>query len=334
MLVVAGGLLLVTIGVVAFSSYNRDIVQARARISHGSDVVDTPCGRIEYAMSGTGPPILIVHGAGGGFDQGVDFGAPGVAHGFHMISMSRFGYLRTPLPADASAAAQADAHACLLDALGIQRAAVIGASAGAPSAMQFALRHPERIVALVLAVPAAYVPRPDAGSSLQSPTATRFLVSTALRSDFLFWASTRLARRTVIAAILATPPELVERASAPEQQRIQRTLDHILPVSPRRLGLVNDGFVVSTLQRYNLERIVAPTLVISCKDDGFGTFDGAEYSAAHIPGARFVGYATGGHLWVGHADEVTSEITTFLWQSFGDGMAAAGTAAPSNTISR
>jgi pimeloyl-ACP methyl ester carboxylesterase len=52
--------------------------------------------------------------------------------------MSRFGYLRTPLPADASAAAQADAHACLLDALGIRRAAIVGASAGAPSAMQFA----------------------------------------------------------------------------------------------------------------------------------------------------------------------------------------------------
>ena len=32
---------------------------------------------------------------------------------------SRFGYLRTPLPSDASPAAQADAHSCLLDALGL-----------------------------------------------------------------------------------------------------------------------------------------------------------------------------------------------------------------------
>jgi hypothetical protein len=40
-----------------------------------------------------------------------------------------------PLPPDASPAAQADAYACLLDARRIERAAVIGASAGAPSAM-------------------------------------------------------------------------------------------------------------------------------------------------------------------------------------------------------
>jgi len=52
------------------------------------------------------------------------------------------GYLRTPMPADASAAAQADAHACLLDALGIRRAAVMGGSAGAPSALQMGTSPP------------------------------------------------------------------------------------------------------------------------------------------------------------------------------------------------
>ncbi len=57
--------------------------------------------------------------------------------------MSRFGYLRTPMPADASAAAQTDAHMCLLDALGIRQAAIMGGSAGAPSALQMAIRHPD-----------------------------------------------------------------------------------------------------------------------------------------------------------------------------------------------
>jgi hypothetical protein len=59
-------------------------------------------------------PVLVVHGAGGGFDQGLHFGAPLAAKGFQVIAMSRFGYLRTPLPAEASAAAQADGHVCLL----------------------------------------------------------------------------------------------------------------------------------------------------------------------------------------------------------------------------
>ncbi len=54
--------------------------------------------------------------------------AEALADRFHVIAMSRFGYLRTPLPLDASASAQADAYACLLDALNIRQAAIIGDS--------------------------------------------------------------------------------------------------------------------------------------------------------------------------------------------------------------
>src|SRR6185436_7385370 len=101
--------------------YQRDIRRARELISTGSEVVETPCGRIEYAAMGKGRPVLLVHGAGGGFDQSIYFGHALADRGFRIIAPSRFGYLRTPLPADASPAAQADAHACLLDALGISR---------------------------------------------------------------------------------------------------------------------------------------------------------------------------------------------------------------------
>lgn len=296
----------------AYSSYRRDLDQARERVSSGSQIVETPCGPIEYAALGDGPPVLVVHGAGGGFDQGLDFGKSLAEGGLRVIAMSRFGYLRTPLPADASAAAQADAHACLLDALGIRRAAVIGASAGAPSSMQFALRHPERTAALVLVVPATFVPRPGGAPPMKTPAATAFLFDTALKSDFLFWAAIRLERQTLIRAILATPPAVVENASVEEQARVAQMLERILPVSPRRLGLLNDAVVTSTLPRYELERIAAPTLVLSAADDLFGTFDGARYAAAHIPGARFIGYPSGGHVWVGHQKELNSEIIAFL----------------------
>src|SRR3982751_2686389 len=149
--------------VLVFIAYQRDINAARERAANGSEIAQTPCGPIEYASLGSGPALLIVHGAGGGFDQAIGMAAPLVASGLRVVLMSRFGYLRTPLPADASPAAQADAHACLLDALKIERAAVLGASAGAPSALQFALRHAARCTALVLLVPAAYVPRPGSG---------------------------------------------------------------------------------------------------------------------------------------------------------------------------
>lgn len=51
---------------------------------------------------------------------------------------------------------------------------------------------------------------------------------------------------------------------------------------------------------------------MSVEDDLYNTYPGARYTAAHIRGAQFVGYATGGHLWVGHQKEVWSEVMRFL----------------------
>ena len=300
------------LGGATYLSYRTALHEALARVSTGSQLADTACGPIEYAAAGDGPPILFVHGAGGGFDQGLMFGEPLVHAGFRVIAVSRFGYLRTPLPADASAAAQADAHACLLDSLGIERATVIGGSAGAPSAMQLAIRHPERVAALVLIVPAAYTPRANDAPPLTTPPGTQLLFDTALRSDFVFWAATQLARKALIRSVLATPPEIVANASADEQARVAAALDQILPVSRRRLGLLNDATVTSTLERYDLERIVAPTMIASAADDLFGTYEAAQFTAEHVPNAAFLGYPSGGHLWVGHQQELMSEIEAFL----------------------
>jgi pimeloyl-ACP methyl ester carboxylesterase len=138
------------------------------------------------------------------------------------------------------------------------------------------------------------------------------LSRTALRSDFLLWFSIRHMRDTLIRSILGTPSEIVRTTSADEQHRILHALALVLPVSSRRIGLINDAKICSTLPRYDLERIAAPTLAISCADDLYGTFDCARYTVAHIPGARFVSYPTGGHLWVGHQRDVADEMLNFL----------------------
>ena len=78
------------------------------------------------------------------------------------------------------------------------------------------------------------------------------------------------------------------------------------------LGLLNDAAVVTALPRYELERIATPTLIISARDDLYNTFAGSRYSAEHMPHARFIGYPSGGHLLVGHEEEVTTEIVSFL----------------------
>lgn len=288
--------------------YSRDIRAARERVATGSALAETACGSIEYAVIGAGPPVLLIHGAGGGYDQGLAFGRELAAHGYRVVTISRFGYLRTPLPEDASAEAQADAHACLLDVLGLDQAVVIGAS----SSLQLAIRHPERVSALVLLVPAIYVPRPDDVEAVLVPAGLNWVFETALRSDVLLWAGIRTLRPTLLRTMFATPPELLETADAEEQTRIRRMFDEILPVSARRQGLLNDAAVIGALPRYPLESITAPTLAISVEDDLFGTFEAARYTAEHIPGARFVGFPDGGHLWVGRHRQMLVEIDHFL----------------------
>ena len=309
------GLVAVFLGVVAIAiwwRFNGDLKLARARSEQGSTLIATRCGPIEIQQAGAGVPLLVVHGSGGGHDQGMAFAGALSQHGIRVIAMSRFGYLRTPMPADASAAAQADAHVCVLDALGIRHAAVMGGSAGAPSARQMAIRHPERVSALILLVPLAYKPPTQADSAAPMPAWVESAMMRLIGSDFLFWAALHVARNPVIKVVLATPPELLTTASAQERVRVNAMLDDILPVSTRAKGLAHDTAVGKHLVPAPLESIHVPTLVVSARDDRYGTYASAQYIASQIAGARFIGFEQGGHTWVGHGDEVMSEVVKLL----------------------
>ena len=292
--------------------FDRDMQRARAHAAQGSVLLQTPCGPIEYQEAGAGIALLAVHGSGGGHDQGMAFAGALAEQGIRVIAMSRFGYLRTPMPADASAAAQADAHVCLLDALGIRQAAVMGGSAGAPSALQMAIRHSDRVSALVLLVPLAYKPPTLADSAPPLPAWVENTMMGLIGSDFLFWAALHVAREQVIKVVLATPPELLTTASPQEQARVNAMLDNILPVSARAEGLRSDTAVGKQLTPSPLESIHLPTLVISARDDRYGTYASAQYTAGLIAGAKFIGFDEGGHTWVGHNDEVMADIVKLL----------------------
>ena len=298
---------------IAFGRYRRDLAEARARISQGSALAETAFGPIEYASLGEGPAVLVVHGAGGGFDQLLDMTHEIADAGFRAVAMSRFGYLRTPLPRDASPQAQADAHAALLDALQIESAAVCGVSAGAPSAMQFALRHAQRCRALALFVPLAYMP----GRAARPPSGVaRFMIEHAVKSDFLYWAAMHVDPGIVLETILGTPRRTLAGVSQAERARVQRMMRDLLPLSARQRGLVNEAAIAASLEPYPLERITAPTLVISAADDRYGTYASARYTAERIPGARFIGLPDGGHLMAGHTDEVAKALVAFLREVF------------------
>lgn len=291
--------------------FQRELRDSRARVGQGSMLAATACGPIEYAQRGLGEPILVVHGAGGGFDQGLLFGRGLAERRFMVTTMSRFGYLRTPLPEDASPQAQADAHASLLDALQIPQTIIVGASAGAPSALQFALRHPQRCGGLVLLVPMTWAPG-DALRSVHRPARiAELMLRWLVGSDLIYWMGLRFARDLVIRTVLGTSPALVKGAEQTERARIDEVLRSVLPLSSREAGLNNDARIAASLTRYELEKIRVPTLVIALCDDLYGMLAGAQYTAEHIPGAKLVTYDRGGHLWVGHQDEMMDAVASF-----------------------
>lgn len=268
-------------------TFNTDLAAAQARVQRESVVVQTQCGPIEYAESGSGRPLLVIHGAGGGFDHATSLAEPLVARGFRVIAPSRFGYLRTPLPGDASPAAQADAHACLLDALNVERAAVIAVTAGAPSALQLAIRHPQRVSSLVLHAPVAWRPGIATRPVVADAPWRAWLRERLVQSDFLYWTGLHVAYETVV-RLLPTPPEALAGTTAMKDPHVRHALEDVLPISARSAGLRNDARVASALSRYELEAIRAPTLVIAPADGSPDMLVAARYTASRVPGARLV----------------------------------------------
>jgi pimeloyl-ACP methyl ester carboxylesterase len=291
--------------------YRGALQAARRRVAdYRSKIVTTRFGDLEYAEAGSGPAVLMIHGSGGGCDQGLLFADPLVRAGYRVIAPSRFGYLRSAFPADPSPENQADAFVALLDHVGIDRIVAIGGSAGALSATAFAIGHPDRCAALVLVVPAAYAPnRPPARP--WSPTETA-IVETALGSDLIFWSALSVMPDTMIKTILATDPALLDTASPAERRRVQAVLDAILPVSDRAKGLLNDMRQAGDPPQMAIETITAPTLAISLDDDRYLTADAARYVADTVPGARLILYRTGGHVWIGHNEDMFAAIGSFI----------------------
>jgi pimeloyl-ACP methyl ester carboxylesterase len=136
-------------GVSLTRRYRRDLARASARLAAvDRRVVRTASGDVEYAERGSGEPLQVVHGIFHGCDGGLTSG--GLPPDRRLIAPSRFGYLGSPLPPGATPARQADAFAALLDELAVDRTDIVAISAGTTSALQLALRHPDRVKHLIV----------------------------------------------------------------------------------------------------------------------------------------------------------------------------------------
>jgi hypothetical protein len=101
-------LLLLGAAIVA-RKFEADREAAFRRISGKNVLVRSRAGVMELAERGQGPALLMIHGTGGGFDQGLIFAEPIIHNGIRVIAPSRCGYLRSSWPAHPSSERQADA---------------------------------------------------------------------------------------------------------------------------------------------------------------------------------------------------------------------------------
>ncbi|PKL62216.1 MAG: esterase [Methanomicrobiales archaeon HGW-Methanomicrobiales-2] len=296
------------VGAAVTVRYRRDMRAARERIERsGSRVVRTDYGSIEYARVGTGYPVLVVHGNAGGFDQGLLLAGRTIDPRFQVIAPSRFGYPGSPMPPEASVAMQADAFASLLDALAIEQAAVVGYSAGSASALRFALRHPERLSALVLVEPVA----PGKGPVMPKP-----IFSVFFKNDFIYWATIACFQPIVGGAWAGVPRG--KRLTPKDKAEVRELLMSLLPVSARVDGSSFDiyvstpGLLNAPESDYPFGSIRAPMLVVSAVDDPLALHENARALTKKIPGARLLAVSGGGHMLLGQYEEVRQGITGFL----------------------
>jgi len=286
-----------------YRRYRREMDVIRERVRAGSQILRTEHGDIEYAVVGEGPPVLAVHGAGGGYDQGLLLGKSGPG-GFQIISVSRFGYLRTPIPKDSSVEAQAALYVALLDHLEAERVIVVAGSAGGPSALQFAHDYPERCSALILisAITMSIAPDKDAPHNK--------VIHAIQKSDFAFWIITRAFQRQFL-ELIGIPPA-VYRGLTPEQKELaQQMLDVMHPMSLRRAGSLHE-FEIMPLDPVEMGEILTPTLILHARDDQLIDYEHAEFAHRHLPRSKLITFDTGGHGLLSRVDEVRKQVTRFL----------------------
>jgi 2-hydroxy-6-oxonona-2,4-dienedioate hydrolase len=288
---------------VASAAFLRDMRHARERVTGKSSVVSSPIGDIEYTDRGSGPAVLVIHGSGGGFDQGELIAEAVLDERFRRIVPSRLGYLRSTFREGATFDDQARAYAHLLDALNVDSVAVVALSHGGPSALLFAALFPQRVTSLTL-ISAGVASSASENQSDANRRGDR--LATLFRHDALYWATSKLFRRQLLALMGAD--EAVIAGLTPAQRALAgRVIDEMNPASWRHAGVVLDNRAAMPNERVAAVR--APTLVLHAVDDGLQLYHNAEYAAAHIPDVRVQRFERGGHLLIAVEQSKVREAT-------------------------
>lgn len=169
----------------------------------------------------------------------------------------------------------------VVDAAGLERFALFGASQGCAFSIAYAVKHPERVSKLVLYGGFARGRRVR-GTPVDVEQAEAML--TLMRTG---WGQENPAFRQVFTSLFVPGGTREQMDWFNELQRKTTS-----PENAVRIRLVSDYLNVVDL----LPQVAVPTLVLHCRDDAIQPFEEGRLIAANIPGARFVGLEGRNHL--------------------------------------
>lgn len=303
----------ISLSAISTINYRKWITDCTRRLDGGSSLIETPYGQVEYSVYGDiGPPILFVHAQPGGYDQGSLLAESAVQHGYKVVSISRPGYLRTPLELGRTPTQQADAFCAVLDGLEISHLPVIGISGGGPTAIEFAIRHSDRCSALGLVSAVSLAMEPS------TKLLGRLLSSRAFTSDLAGW---------LLGSVVERWPVFLVRALVAEARSRDNVLSDPVKLSMlmglagagielparRRQGSRNDVQQFSALPLLEVKLIPVPTLVIHGTDDDLVPFAHGLYVAENAPLVELQAIEGGSHaILATHAQEVLSRLFSFI----------------------
>jgi esterase len=245
-----------------------------------------------YEQQGAGEPILCIHGAGSSAIVWSDAVAQ-LARLGRVIAYDRRGCTRSERPQPyerTSVTEHADDAATLLEALGAMPAVVIGRSYGATVATDLALRHPERVRALVLLGGDAPPELAPATAAWGQALAER-LRETAEREGV------DAVARALIGAVAG------EQGWQAFPEEIRRVLTHNGPAILAEL----EGEWWLPVDAATLARLEQPALLVVADDSPPVLRQPTEALSALLPNARTVRVA-GGHL----IDPAGPDVLAFL----------------------
>jgi len=169
----------------------------------------------------------------------------------------------------------------VVDALGLDRFALLGSSKGGSTAVTYAARHPERVSHLVLYGTFAQGWRIQAnGANIEF----REAMITLIRQG---WAQDNPAIRQILTSLLLPDATLEEMSWFNDLQRISASAENAARLL-QSLGEIN----ILDL----LPGIAAPTLVLHCRDDASVSYEEGRLIASRIPGARFGALESRNHI--------------------------------------